>query len=126
MSKGVGKYAKRGSITERHRKQIEFALHGGTDYIINKVNVPRIEREAPKTGLLPPGLYQRGYGRSEYWPFSIKKAVSEHGYRRGVIRAQRNPAYNAYWRSEADRYLTIVYEIIAGTREPMEVLHFSK
>ncbi len=121
MSKGSKAY----KLTDYERKRIEFALRQ-PDYVISDYKKPRGPKPPKPAGLLPPGLYQRGYGKVEYWPFSIKKAVSESGYRRGVLAAMRNPAYNTAWRAEAKYYMEITYDIIFGKREPMEVLHFSK
>lgn len=92
------------------------------DRIVNVVNPPRTQKEVRGVGLLPPGLGRKGYD-SDYWPFSIRKAVSEKGYRRGVIAASMNPAYNSAWRAETEVYLGIVYKILIGKLPEVEAPH---
>ena len=114
-------------LSEYQKDSILYALEY-PDWVLSKKTGDRVHKKEDyrPQNLLAPGLFQRGYGGVEYWPFSVKMAVTQTGYRRGILRAINNPAYNKQWRQEADLLLDKVYEIQSGKRELFEVLHFSK
>lgn len=116
---------RKGRLSGYQQKRIRFALDHPETVLESEPRPLKRVPEAPR-GLLPPGLYQKGYGGVEYYPFSIRKAVSEAGYRRGILRAMKNPAYNTTWRAEAAYYMEITYDIIFGKRKMIEAIHFSK
>lgn len=98
-------------------KRMRFALD------FPEQNIASAEREMIARGpgiisttrkFLPPGYLQRGYNGSKYWPFSIKKAVREIGYRRGVRRAIVDKDFHPAWRHFAIRYMWLVRDILSG------------
>lgn len=111
-------------LTPYQKRKVDFALSGikPVDLILSEKKAPPLEVPQRGLGLLPPGYLQVGYGRVKYWPFSVKVAVENKGYRWGVIRATKNPAFNDAWRGAADYLLNMVYEILSKNRPLEEIV----
>lgn len=111
-------------LTQYQKRKVDFALFNErtVDLILDEKKKPRVQEPQRGLGLLPPGYLMRGYGDVKFWPFSVKEAVSKKGYRWGVIRATKNPAFNDAWRKAADDLLDTVYQILSKNRPLEEIV----
>jgi len=90
-------------------REIRFALDY-PDYVLNHPEKYGNFAAPPAAARwLAPGWGAKGYGNSKYWPFSVKKALKEPGYLKGIERALNNDNYDESWKANAKHLLRIVY-----------------
>jgi len=69
----------------------------------------RKEKAPPPQAPILANSLAKGYGYSDVWPFDPKKAFSHQGYRAGIERALKNPAFAENWKVAARSWLEDIY-----------------